>query len=140
MSNHNFKFRVWDKIEKWFTNDPDLIISNGTVFGEQCDIQFSTGLKDVDGKEIYEGDVVEFYFFRNNQEQEERTIAHVEYLSDSAEFVMKIKGKVGRGWSFSMLMAFANIYTQDWDAADRISKLKLKVIGNVFEQPELLNN
>ena len=61
MSNRKIKFRVWDSINKKF----DAQIYNvGEQFGHpsSCDWypQQYTGLKDYNGKEIYEGDIIEY--------------------------------------------------------------------------------
>lgn len=78
-----------------------------------------TGLRDKNGKEIYEGDIIESQGYSNARH-------YVKYIDDKAMFVAIIISPN------SSLMDFCSI-SQSW-----IDKYDKKIIGNIFDNPELL--
>ena len=108
------KFRAWDKIRKemieihnlyWF--EENCVRFNGDGGAEI--LQF-TGLKDKNGKEIYEGDVVQIYNGKNIELPPFEVI--FEYNS------------------YSMYNKDRNLHLVCFDVCE--------VIGNKFENPEML--
>jgi len=79
----------------------------------------STGLKDKNGKEIFEGDVVQY---QNTKVPSADSKGVIRYFDNWAMFGIDIEHNEPRALFFNGL-------------ADHIS---LEVIGNIYENPELL--
>ena len=118
------KFRAWVEEGKamyydvYPFKDGTLLLSYDKIaFDEVPASDFilmqSTGLKDKNGKEIFEGDVVKYEIGLNTYTEE------VAYDKDFAEFGVKD--------------AKANVVFTFGEIAEDISLLSLEVIGNIYE-------
>ena len=115
------KFRAWDKKEKRYWSQEEMDSIGGYYYtfgtsdndGEFCLQQF-TGIFDVNGKEIYEGDIV---YLLNGSEG--NILAEVKWH----EF----------GWRFKKVSADSWHLFQWKDDEESI-----EIIGNIYENPELL--
>ena len=120
--NNRFKFRVWDKMRLQFiypenNNQQHFIIDLNGQFhnlqngsgGNDYVVQQYTALKDKNGKEIYEGDII-----------------HLKFNDESVNLVVK--------WDKYMGLEFHN---GGWTSMVHVDTHG-EVIGNIFEHKHLL--
>lgn len=126
--NREIKFRAWDKEEKEMINVARIDIADGSCYshifnGNALDywnnvkLMQYTGLKDVNGKEIFEGDIIEGGYLNPLTGEFLSRKYIVEY--ENAQFRGKLIGH--------------SPYGDTW-----LHFIKGKVIGNIYENPELL--
>jgi uncharacterized phage protein (TIGR01671 family) len=156
MNQREIKFRAWDKKKKRMYSWEKIasIHNNGIIMISENDgdsmlmpkniilLQF-TGLKDSKGVEIYEGDIVKSQFFSN------RIVFKVVWCDMKSGFCLEVIKNGGRCISEASTMS-GGIYEHHlWGNVNGIGQYlhptwiqslgKLKVIGNIFENPELLS-
>ena len=130
------KFRAWDKRrKKWL--EPHYVdiscagviskvtVHRGYEIASDRNLDFIelmqyTGLKDKNGKEIYEGDIIEI------RGQNYKYIAEIIWDDEKAGYDLKEINTSIPDYLLNMPELFV----------DRISQIK--VIGNIYENPELL--
>lgn len=116
------KFRVFNKIDKIMRIVKTMTFDS---LNPDCEYMQYTGLKDKNGKEIYEGDVIRcFSHTEEDREFDQIGINKIIYEEDFTRFSLE-QEKLDYGES---TFYFCGI------EPDFI----LKVIGNIYENPELL--
>lgn len=118
------KFRAWDKETKTMNGMAEIYRNRNQEIelhprDENIILMQSTGLKDKNGKEIFEGDVVQY---QNTKVPSADSKGVIRYFDNWAMFGIDIEHNEPRALFFNGL-------------ADHIS---LDVVGNTYENPELL--
>lgn len=136
------KYRAWDKERKewqYFTLH-QLIRGEASRFYTQLENWCEwTGLLDKDGKDIYEGDVVRYHHYYNNF----GTVEEDEYRNGRVEWNNQ---PMHGGWKVIERKVYENGYINE-NHEERFPNyndykgqpiLSIEIIGNRFENPELL--
>ena len=103
----------------------------GVALAYQPEIQVMqfTGLKDKNGKEIYEGDVVQTRFADTD------LVGTIKYADKWARFYFAAPNKHGCPIAFEPETVFCWYYGEDDEEGTSICE----IIGNIYENPELIN-
>lgn len=131
------KYKVWHiEHKKWIHDELDIFLtSDGDVYEkydygyETCirditnavEILFFTGLKDKNGKEIYEGNIA----------RKDNVIYEVLWVESSAKFGVKVTVTdyvLSKGLAFPIPQY----------VVDGTMQCNLEVIGNIYENPDLI--
>lgn len=108
------KFRAWDKeLKKWSDKPLTDTVIEINLNTDYVWSQF-TGKYDIRGKEIYEGDIVRF-----QRREGEFYIGEISYIEEYGAYFV-----IHSGISDNQLYAFS----------------RYEVVGNIFENPELLED
>ena len=111
------KFRAWNEGQMIYTTDEfrseQFLTTAGDILNRFDTVMQFTGLKDKNGKDIYEGDIVKLneaaYIFTVNWVDYQFKLVHIKYNK------------------------------MDWGCIGRIADLNfnVEIIGNIYENPEL---
>ena len=131
MNDRIHKYRIWDKSYGYYIKDSSNCIAEMTMLNiahylcrnkisniDNLIFQQFTGLLDKNGKEIYEGDIIK----SSNQKWEVVYFCGAYYLKNKKD------------------SAQLSHFEYDAEYCDTFRLKELKIIGNIFENPDLLKH
>ena len=133
----------------WDEEDKTMIDSDSLAFEEyaplvqllnQKGVMQYTGLKDMSGKEIYEGDIIRRDFEVGHEVIDPVSLGVMDYeISESGYFVGVVSYRPTEGYVLNKCRK----YNEDGTLQAKKSGVKIysqyaNVIGNIYENPELL--
>ncbi len=124
-------FRIWDKLNNCMNESDDIqnkIESLKLAFNEDCVFMPYVGIRDKNGKKIYQDDIIKY--------------THVDPIDDKVVetnplyyevSVVKQDDKLAYGFS-----PFNECDLHDLESGMYLDERSIEIIGNIFENPELV--
>lgn len=138
------KFRAWERNKKKMSEDFGLTAFDYDYFAPEgwnlrdMEIMQFTGLKDKNGKEIYEGDIVIKPYITPYGDLTDREDGRFNIGFEHGQFVIyDIEPQPLANWCKSSKGDYVSNYGNKTITED---VTVLEIIGNIYENPELLTN
>lgn len=131
-----FKFRVWDKLNECFSSDEFFIDKDGTLLEKYYDHDAVDYVLSEDYENRYEASVsTGLYFLDDEGEETDLCIFSGDIVTDGESNYLVKYDECEAKFIFVNTIDYREY---DFSCVDDLSDIKLK--GNKFENPELLEN
>lgn len=133
------KFRAWDRNERLRYRMINNLSLNSAYFCQETmkgiEVMQYTGLKDKNGKEIYEGDII----LVESEEKEVITDAGEGPIEEYSQLVPIVFQDGSFGVNLNSDYIFTNRFYTLKEIEDNSGQTEFEIIGNIYENPELLS-
>jgi uncharacterized phage protein (TIGR01671 family) len=141
------KFRAWEKNLKEIIPVDDINFENRMINTEsawrlfdEIELMQNTGLTDKNGKEIYEGDIIKREFEIGRVIIDPVSLGAEDYeIEDSGYFIGVVSFRPSEGYVLNKCKKFNDEdELQSKKSGVKLYANRAEVIGNIYENPELL--
>jgi uncharacterized phage protein (TIGR01671 family) len=131
MKQREIKFRVWDNVDAMWGPYTlyDMQPPRSVEFTKDCPVMQYTGLKDKDGREIYEGDVIDLDSYPFYSGSLRNYLGEVYWCARDHQWSVGLHVVSDRVSGSATGRALCEDDGEGW-----------KVVGNIYETPELLTH
>lgn len=138
-----FKFRAWDRDKKRFWTQKEMNETGGFYYSygltpdeDDFDLMQYTGLKDKNGKEIYERDIVhKISWYANERMGKDWEVTGDVYYKKGIYFV-RCSVFEGDQWNGGLVHKKLAEVVSDFEPEE----FSCEIIGNIYENPELMED
>ena len=127
------KFKCWEYFKKEMLEMDTIDLRAYEKYSDEYVLLQFTGLKDKNGVEIYEGDIIKITRYLNN-EPEEPKICSIIFDQHTLSYSWR------ESWHYDQYYNLAECFQLTKNKGQTAGYLDFEVLGNIHQNPELLQS